>query len=252
VELTEKELLAKDKVCLALDGIKKFADLVDRVEQLSDVVGMYKIGKASHGRFGQRAVRLIHDQGAKVFLDLKYHDTPNTVYEAVEADTQLGVYMLNVHAMGGEEMLISAVEASYEAARNYEVERPKVIGVTLLTSVNEDVLNRQLKIEGSVEDYVLHLAKMCEKCGLDGIVCSAADLTYIRSELSEDFMYVTPGIKRPNTPTPKGQKRVMTPGNAVQDGSSILVVGRTVNNLKTPEERLQAGYEVLQDMAKYI
>jgi orotidine-5'-phosphate decarboxylase len=113
-------------------------------------------------------------------------------------------------------------------------------------------MNTELKINGSVEEQVLNLALLAQKAGLDGVVCSAADLAFIKGKLPKGFIYITPGIKGPNTPAGADQKRVFTPGNAVQDGATILVVGRTITDQKTREERLKAGHEILQDMAKNI
>jgi len=117
---------------------------------------------------------------------------------------------------------------------------------------NKNILNNQLGVSGKVEEQVLNLANLANQAGLNGIVCSAADLYAIRSKLPKDFMYVTPGIKGPRTPAGADQKRVFTPGNAVRDGSSILVIGRAITGHKTPEERVRAGYEILRDMAKCL
>lgn len=252
MELTEKEQLAREKVCLPLDGLNTIEEIKERVEELSPVVGLFKIGKESFTRFGPEAVKVVHEAGANVFLDLKYHDIPNTVQGAADAATQLGVYMFNVHASGGKEMMVAAVKGAEEAAKKYGVTKPKVIAVTILTSIDQNIMNNELNIPGNVEEQVLRLATLTKESGLDGVVCSAADLYAIKDKLPEDFMFVTPGIKGPNTPAGADQKRVFTPGNAIQDGSSILVVGRAITEPATPEERVQAAYEVLQDMAKYI
>jgi len=252
MRLTEKEKLARDKVCLPLDGLETLDDVQERLEELCEVVGLYKVGKESFTRFGPEVVHLIHDYDADVFLDLKYHDIPKTVKGAAKAATELGIYMFNVHASGGLEMMQDAVQGAREGAEEYGVRKPKIIGVTVLTSQDQDVLNNQLRIPGEVNDQVLNLAQLTNKAGLDGIVCSAADISAIKDRLPNKFMYVTPGIKGPNTPAGSDQKRVSTPGNAVQDDSSILVIGRAITRQKTAEERLEAGYEVLKDMAKYM
>ena len=263
MKLTEKEELARKMVCLPLDGLVTIDDIKARVEELSPVVGLFKIGKETYIRFGPEAVKVVQGYGANVFLDLKYHDIPNTVRGAAEAASQLGVYMFNVHASGGLEMMQAAVEGARVGVKKYGTNVPKIIAVSVLTSINEDILNNQLKIPGKVEEQVLSLAKLANEAELDGIVCSAADLHTIRDKLPEDFIYVTPGIKGPRTPAGDDQKRVFTPGNAVEDGSSILVIGRAITDPRTKEEknrgvvvtpqmRVQAGYEVLEDMAKYL
>ncbi len=252
MELTEKEKLARERVCLPLDGLNTIEDVKVRVEELSPVVGLFKIGKESFTRFGPEVVNLVKSSGANVFLDLKYHDIPNTVKGAAKAATKLGVYMFNIHASGGLEMMKAAVEGVNECAEELGVEKPKITGVTVLTSIDKEILNNQIKVSGEVEEQVLNLAKLANEACLDGIVCSAADLHAVKDKLPENFMYVTPGIKGPNTPAGADQKRVFTPGNAVEDGSTILVIGRAITGPKTPEERVQAGYEVLQDMAKHL
>lgn len=250
--LTDKEKLARERVCLPLDGLETIEDVKKRVEELSPVVGLFKIGKETFTRFGPEVVKLVQDYGSNVFLDLKYHDIPNTVRGAAEAATKLGVYMFNVHASGGLEMLKASVEGVKKGVEKYGVKAPKITAVTVLTSLDQDALNNQINVQGTVEEQVLRLAKLTLKAGLDGIVCSAADLHSIKNKLPNDFMYVTPGIKGPNTAAGSDQKRVFTPGNAIQDGSTILVIGRAITSQPTSEDRLKAGYEVLQDMAKRL
>ncbi|MCH9029316.1 MAG: orotidine 5'-phosphate decarboxylase, partial [Bacteroidetes bacterium] len=121
-----------------------------------------------------------------------------------------------------------------------------------LTSIDRNILNNQMMVPGKVEDQVLNLARLANQAGLDGIVCSAADLYAVKNKLPDNFMYVTPGIKGLTTSAGEDQKRVFTPGNAVRDGSSILVIGRAITGHKTPEERVQAGYEILRDMAQHL
>ncbi len=253
MELNEKERLARQRVCLPLDNLTTLEKLTERVEELSPVVGIYKIGKGSFTRFGHDALDIVEEHGAEFFLDLKYHDIPNTVKDAAMAATEIGAYMFNVHALGGYAMMKAAREGVDEASETYlGLRKPIALAVTILTSIEQDILKKELKIDLSVEEMVLHLARLAEKAGMDGIVCSAADLAYVKDLLPDDFVYVTPGIKGPRTPAGTDQKRVFTPGNAIQDGSSILVVGRAITGPPTKEERLQAGHEVLQDMAKYL
>jgi len=249
VELSEKEQEARKKVCLPLDGLNTIEEVKARVEELSPVVGMFKIGKESFTRFGPEVVKLVHDNGSEIFLDLKYHDIPNTVKGAAKAATELGVYVFNVHASGGKEMMKAAVEGVEEAAKEGNLRKPKIIGVTVLTSIDKEIMNNDINIQGEVEDQVLRLAKLANESGLNGVVCSAADLHAIKDKLPEDFMYVTPGIKGPNTDAGADQKRVFTPGNAVEDGSTILVIGRAIT---AAEDRVQAAKEVLQDIALKI
>jgi orotidine-5'-phosphate decarboxylase len=127
--------------------------------------------------------------------------------------------------------------------------KPKVIGVTILTSIDKDIMNKQLNIPGAVDEQVLRLAKLAEEASLSGIVCSGADLLHIRSELPSDFMFITPGIKGPGTEAGADQRRVMTPSNAVKDGSSILVIGRAITGAS---DRIQTGLDVIEDIAKVL
>lgn len=252
VELTEKEQQARARVCLPLDNLMTIGDVESRVRELGPVVGMFKVGKGSYTRFGPDVVRAVRHSGSEVFLDLKFHDIPATVEDASYAAAALGVYMFNVHAAGGPEMLQAAVRGATRASEDYGGDRPHVIGVTLLTSIDQQGLTENMRVSESVGDYVLSLAKQCCHAGLDGVVCSAADLQAITPHLPGEFMYVTPGIKGSNTPAGSDQKRVYTPGNAIEDGSSILVVGRAITAHPTAGERVQAGYAVLQDMEKHI
>jgi len=252
MHLTEKEQLARRRVCLPLDGLNTLEEVKSRIEELSPVVGLFKVGKESYTRFGPKVIELVHNYGVEVFLDLKYHDIPNTVKGAASAAAQLGVYMFNVHASGGIDMLKAAKEGVIAAVAKSTRRLPKIIAVTVLTSIDKNILNKQLNISGNVEEQVLSLAKLTNEAGLDGIVCSAADLYAVKDKLPKDFMYVTPGIKGPNSQAGSDQKRVFTPGNAIEDGASILVVGRAITGHDTPEKRLKAGYEVLQDMAGFL
>lgn len=252
MNLTEKEQLARKKICLPLDGLHTLDEVKARIEELSPVVGLFKVGKESFTRFGPKMIEIIHKYSAEVFLDLKYHDIPNTVKGAANAATQLGVYMFNVHASGGFEMLKAAKDGAREAISKNNSRMPKIIAVTLLTSIDQNILNKQLNTPGTIEDQVLSLAKLTNKAELDGIVCSAADLYALRDKLPENFMFITPGIKGPNTQAGVDQKRVFTPGNAIKAGSTILVIGRTITAHKTSEERLNAAHEILKDMAKNL
>jgi orotidine-5'-phosphate decarboxylase len=249
MELTEKQIEARKRVCLPLDGLGSIEEIKERVSELAPVVGLFKIGKETYTRFGPESVSIVKEFGAEVFLDLKYHDIPNTVKGAAKAATDLGVYMFNVHASGGLAMMKAAKEGVAESTNDI---KPKITAVTILTSIDKNILNNEIGIAGEVEDEVLKLAQLTKEAGLDGVVCSAADLHAIKDKLLNEFMFVTPGIKGPNTPAGADQKRVFTPGNAVKDGSTILVIGRAITGHKTKEERLKAGYEVLIDMASNL
>jgi orotidine-5'-phosphate decarboxylase len=235
-------------VCLPLDGLNTLAEVQKLVEELSPLVGLFKVGKESFTRFGPPVVRLVQDHGADVFLDLKYHDIPNTVRGASRAAAELGVAIFNVHASGGKAMMVAAREGVEDAAPDSGA-RPKLIAVTVLTSIDDEILKRELGVGGSVEKQVLRLARLTEEAELDGIVCSAADLHALKGKLRPDFLFVTPGIKGTTTPAGEDQRRVLSPGRAVSAGSSLLVIGRAITG--SPDRRA-AAREVLLDIGKVL
>jgi orotidine-5'-phosphate decarboxylase len=235
-------------VCLPLDGLRTLDEVEATVAELSPFVGRFKVGKESFTRFGPEVVALVRAHGAGVFLDLKYHDIPNTVKGAARAATELGVAMFNVHAAGGLAMMQAARQGVDEAVPNGG-ERPKIIAVTVLTSIDDAILNRECGVSGPVEQQVLRLARLTAAAGLDGIVCSAADLHALHGVLAPAFLFVTPGIKGTTTPAGADQKRVFSPGRAVAAGSSLLVVGRAIT---AAADRQAAARDVLQDIANVL
>jgi orotidine-5'-phosphate decarboxylase len=243
-KLTKKQKRAREKICLPLDNLHSLKEIKNLVKELSPFVGIFKIGKETYTRFGPEAVKIVHAHGSKVFLDLKYHDIPNTVKGAAKAATDLGVHIFNVHASGGLEMMKAALQGIKESKK---LKKPKVIAVTMLTSLDKEIMNKQLKLKGKIEYQVLHLAKLAKKSGLDGIVCSANDLKAIKNKLPKKFMFVTPGIKGPSTNAGKDQKRVSSPKNAIKNGSTILVIGRAITKAKN---RAKAALEILEDLSK--
>lgn len=233
----------KDRICLALDvdDIKKARALV---EELRGYVGVYKVGKELFTAVGPQIVKEINNLGCKVFLDLKYHDIPNTVAKAGEAATELGVYMFNIHASGGYAMMEAVAEAVRNKATALGKQRPLVLAVTVLTSIDQEVLNTQLNIEGDVEKQVVHLALLAQKAGLDGVVCSPQEIKAIRQACGKDFVIVTPGI-RPAWATTDDQKRITTPKDAVEAGVDYMVIGRPIRNAN---DRLGAAKKILDEI----
>ena len=240
----EKREIARSKICLALDNMSTLGDAQRLIEEVRPVVGMVKIGKESFTRFGAEIVKLAQRLGMEVFLDLKFHDIPNTVNGAAQAATELGAFMFNVHASGGLAMMKAAFDGAKTASAAQGLRMPKIIAVTVLTSIDQAMLNRDLRVPGAVEEHVLHLAELTRQAGLDGIVCSAADLRAIRQKLPPEFLYVTPGIQGPTTAAGSDQKRVYTPQAAIRDGASLLVVGRAIT---AAPDRLAAGRAILED-----
>ena len=248
MELSAKEKLAREMICLPLDGLESVERVRERVEELSPFVGLFKVGKESFTRFGPEIVSLVTGYGSGVFLDLKYHDIPNTVKGAANAATGLGVAMFNVHASGGMAMMEAARSGVDEADAPAE-EKPKILAVTVLTSLDEEALNTECRVPGGVEEHVAHLAVLAEKAGLDGIVCSAADLYTLKDRMPPGFLFVTPGIRGTTTPAGEDQKRVLSPGRAVSAGSSLLVIGRAIT---AADDRPRAAMDVLEDIARVL
>ena len=213
---------------------------------------MFKVGKELHTTAGNEAVNIvkeIYDRGGKIFLDLKLHDIPQTVYGASKACVVPGVYMFNIHIGGNEEMCKSALEGAVDGAKEKGIEIiPKVIGVTVLTSLNDKDL--EVQNMGTKYDSLVHRrTELAKEWGLDGIVCAAKKAGALEEEFGSDLIYVTPGIKWAGKQG-VGQKQLYTPIEAVQDcKSSILVIGSAITKA---EDKRATAYEILQVMAKNL
>lgn len=197
------------------------------LDQLNPDQATIKIGKSMFTRFGPDYVREVINKGFPVFLDLKFHDIPNTVAGACKAAADLGVWMLNVHSLGGHKMMTAAVEA----LASYGQDKPLLIGVTLLTSLSNSDLD-EVGIIGPTEQRVVKLAANAKQAGLDGVVCSAQEAVAIRESVGLDFCLVTPGIRLQDSAD--DQQRVMTPASAIEAGSDYLVIGRPITQAPDP------------------
>jgi orotidine-5'-phosphate decarboxylase len=218
------------KIVIALDYANT-QDALQFAEQLDPAICRLKVGKELFTAAGPKLVEALIAKGFGVFLDLKFHDIPTTVAKACEAASRLGVWMLNVHASGGSAMMEAAREGVERSGQ-----KPILIAVTVLTSMNQEMLN-EVGVVGSVSDQVLKLASLTQKSGLDGIVCSAQEAPMIRKALGDKFCLVTPGI-RPADAALDDQSRVVTPSQALALGSSYLVIGRPITKSKNPLETL--------------
>ena len=215
------------KVLIALDYDDQQTAL-NFVKQLSPDSCRLKVGKEMFTYFGPAFVKELIDLGFDVFLDLKFHDIPNTVAKAVTAAAKMGVWMVNVHASGGVEMMTKAKQA----LEQFGDKAPLLIAVTVLTSMDAAELTR-LGVDKTPEQQVIYLAKLAKESGLDGVVCSAQEAKQLKSLLGNDFKLVTPGI-RPAGSDAGDQKRIMTPKQAIDDGSDYLVVGRPITQAADP------------------
>lgn len=212
-------------IALDVDNTSSASDIVDQC----GVFGVgFKVGLQLFTNAGPSFVAKLAESGHRVFLDLKYHDIPNTVAKAAVEAARLGVWMCNVHALGGSEMMKRAVAEVTEAAEREGIDKPKMLAVTVLTSSDQTVLS-ELGIQSSVDDQVLRLAILAKESGMDGVVASAREASVIRRNLGGDFLLVTPGI-RPANATNYDQKRVTTPVDALAAGADYLVIGRPITD----------------------
>lgn len=222
---------AQQRLIFALD-VDSLAEARRWVELLQGQVGVFKIGKQLFTKCGPEVVSLVQAGGAEVFLDLKYHDIPNTVAMAGREALRLGVRMFNVHALGGFEMMAALVAAIDKVCPHGRPERPLLLAVTILTSSNDETL-RQIGIDQPVRVMVPRLAKLAQEAGMDGVVASPQEVPLIRAACGPDFLIVTPGV-RPAFASQDDQKRVMTPGEALRSGADYLVIGRPISAAADP------------------
>ncbi|HCM41722.1 MAG TPA: orotidine-5'-phosphate decarboxylase [Candidatus Omnitrophica bacterium] len=225
---------ASEKIILALD----FSDLKDVKKTLKQLDGQavyYKVGLELFISHGWKVVELVKKTGARVFLDLKLHDIPNTVAKSVATACRHEIDILNVHALGGFEMMQRAGEAFQKNAMNKKAE---LIAVTILTSHDQKVLDKELRIGYPIPSQVVHLAKLAEKAGLSGVVASPLEVKLIRKAVEKKFRVVTPGV-RPASADLNDQKRVYTPAQAIREGADYLVIGRPITQAKDPAKAFE-------------
>ncbi|OTQ73119.1 MULTISPECIES: orotidine-5'-phosphate decarboxylase [unclassified Gilliamella] len=218
-------------VAVDFSNTKSAWNFIDKVEPKDCRL---KIGKELFTHAGPDFIKQIQQKGFDIFLDLKFHDIPNTVAKAVAAAADLGVWMTNIHASGGVRMMEAAKDALYQ----YGKDAPLLIAVTVLTSMESSDL-KEIGIEVSPLEQATRLALLAKNCGLDGVVCSAKEVQSFRTRLGSDFKLVTPGI-RPAGSTPDDQRRIMTPQRAQAAGADYLVIGRPITQAEDPSKALQA------------
>ncbi|MHC1745903.1 MAG: orotidine-5'-phosphate decarboxylase [Negativicutes bacterium] len=233
---------ANKRLIVALDmpdmeAVKKM------VTQLGDAVQYYKVGMELFYGCGSEAVHFLRDMGKQVFCDLKLQDIPNTVAHGAKMLTHLGVTMLTVHATGGRAMMRAAADEVAKTAAELGIPRPKMLAITVLTSMNEEEWSG-LRYSLSIPEQVLNLAKLAQASGMDGVVASPQEAAMIRAACGEDFLIVTPGI-RPKDAALNDQSRTAAPGQALRDGASYLVVGRPITKAADP---LLAAQKIIAEM----
>jgi len=231
--------VSKDKIIVALD-VDSEEKALELVRELAGEVGAFKAGLELLNVAGPQIFGKLKDAGAdRVFYDAKFHDIPNTVAGAVRAAVRQGVWMVNVHASGGSAMMKAAVEAAQDEASKLGIEPPKLIAVTVLTSIDTMTLTDELRIASGLVSQVVHLAKLAKSSGMDGVVASPNEAQYIREAVGPDFLIVTPGV-RPAGADIADQKRVTTPAKAIAAGANYLVIGRPITRAENPVEAARA------------
>lgn len=227
----------RERIILALD-VADYNKALDIIQKFREHIDIFKVGFELFTSVGPKIVEKINSMGKKVFLDLKYHDIPNTVAKSVQAASELGVFMLNVHTLGGLEMMRQAVQALVSISLKKNINRPKILGVTILTSIDEKCLINELGIGQGLRIQVRHLAGLALRAGLDGVIASPQDIEMIRSHCGKGFLIVTPGIRLSGTPI-ENQKRTSTPKEALRKGADYLVIGRAILSQPDPVSALE-------------
>ena len=228
--------MADDRIITALD-VHSLDDMKKLVETLGDSVSFYKVGMELFYSAGPDAVRYLKVQWKHVFLVLKVHDIPNTVAQSIRALTRLGADLMTLHGTGGRAMMEAAAEAVRDEAAKLNIERPRLLAVTVLTSIDEDAW-KEIGGKYSIAESVKNLAKLAKDAGIDGTVSSPYEAREIREMNGPDFLIVTPGI-RPTFAVANAQKRFTPPSQALRDGASHLVIGRPITKAADPKEAAQ-------------
>ncbi len=227
----------KKRLILALD-VDERSRALDIVDRFGEHIDIYKVGLELFTAQGPSVVKDIHDRGKKVFLDLKFHDIPNTVAKAARTAARLGVFMFNVHAQAGSEAMRRARDEVVAFSLKEGSPRPLVLAVTVLTSQNEEGLKTELGVQHGLRTHVKHLASLAKQSGLDGVVASGQEVRMIKERLGDKFLIVAPGIRLSTSP-PDDQKRTMSPGEALRAGADFIVLGRAVTGQTDPEKALE-------------
>ena len=234
---------ARKKVVLALD-VDTESEALKLVEKLKDHVGMFKIGSQLFTHYGPSIVKAVLDKGGQVFLDLKFHDIPHTVAMAAREAVRMGVSIFNVHVVGGSEMMRETMTSVEKSISDFQKPRPIVLGVTVLTSLNDQVFLSELNYKQNIAAQVEHFALLAKQNGLGGVVASPHEIGMIRKAVGPGFVILTPGI-RPEWSQKNDQKRFMTPREALVAGADYMVIGRPIIAAQDPVSAAQRVVEEL-------
>jgi orotidine-5'-phosphate decarboxylase len=232
----------RERLIVALD-VDTQEEAFALIDELSPVVDIFKVGIAPFTGYGSVLLEKISEKGKKVFLDLKFHDIPNTVKNAARVSASKGVFMMNFHCLGGGRMLEAAAEGAKEGSAKTGKEPPILLGVTVLTSMDEREM-KSIGLPGRLEEKVMEFAKMAADSGLDGVVASAREAADIKKNIGKDFVVVTPGV-RPEWAAAGDQKRIVTPEQAIANGADYIVVGRPIIQADDPRE---AAEKILEEI----
>ncbi len=227
----------RERIILALD-VASHDKVINILEKFKEHINIFKVGSELFTAVGPKIINEIQKRGKKDFLDLKYHDVPNTVQKTARVVTEFGVFMFNIHTLGGLEMMKKTAEALAEHSLKKNMEKPILLGVTLITSIDQNTLRDELGIGHSISTQVRHLAGLAFKAGLDGVIASPQEIEIIRAQCGEGFLVVTPGI-RPSWTSSDDQKRIMTPKEALMKGADYLVIGRAIMSQPDPIKALE-------------
>jgi len=234
----------KERIVLALD-VDTHAEALTLVKELTPYVGVFKIGMQLYNSIGPAIVQEVNELGGKVFVDLKFHDIPNTVGAAGKVLTRLNSFMFNVHAAGGREMMQKAADDAKAEAAKLGINPPIILAVTVLTSISNQQLQEEMHVNGmDVQELAVKWAVMAKESGLDGVVCSPKEITAIRQACGPDFKIVTPGI-RPRWSEANDQKRITTPRDALDLGADYMVIGRPITQADSPKA---AALKIIEEL----
>ncbi|MCI0469243.1 MAG: orotidine-5'-phosphate decarboxylase [Nitrospirae bacterium] len=227
----------KEKLIVALD-VSSQAEALDTIDRIGEYVEVFKVGFELFVSSGYGIVKAVQKKGKKVFLDLKFHDIPNTVARAAASAARLGVYMFNLHASGGLEMMKRCRESVDEVCHKENINKPLIIGVTVLTSIDSDALKKEAGVHYSLKNQVKNLSLLAQNAGLNGVVASPYEIKMIKEHCGKEFLVVTPGI-RPSWLPPNDQRRTATPKEALKSGADYIVMGRGILRQDDPVRAIE-------------